>query len=88
MLLHLYLINKYFNLGYEKKYTDPLQVFDYYCGPKPRSGLRTSVRRASGDDLGLWGYSFAVLQRANSGRKHHPGRDLPYRYTAWPKALG
>ncbi len=34
MLLHLYLINKYFNLGYEKKYTDPLQVFDYYCGPK------------------------------------------------------
>lgn len=34
MLLHLYLITKYFSLGYERKYTDPLQVFDYYCGPK------------------------------------------------------
>lgn len=32
MLLHLYLINKYFDLGYKKRYTDPLQVFDYYCG--------------------------------------------------------
>lgn len=32
MLLHLYLINKYFDLGYKKRHTDPLQVFDYYCG--------------------------------------------------------
>lgn len=33
MLLHLYLISKYFDLGYEKRFTNPMEVFDYYCGP-------------------------------------------------------
>lgn len=34
MLLHLYLISNYFDVGYEKRFQNPMQVFDYYCGPK------------------------------------------------------
>ncbi|MEA4961386.1 YkvI family membrane protein [Lutispora sp.] len=34
MLLHAYLIVSFFKLGYEKRFSRPLEIFTYYCGEK------------------------------------------------------
>lgn len=34
MTLHIFLNTSFFTLGFEKKYTNPLQIFEYYAGKK------------------------------------------------------